>query len=83
MFNPPCSVTHEQVSKGSYSLYPENVDQVHVITLGGFGLFIQGAGLAPEAFPGAIDPDVGDHACVALGQTHVLLTHSFVKLGAA
>lgn len=54
-----------------------------MVTLGGFGLFIQGAGLAPEAFSCAIDPDVGDHAGVPLRQTHVLLAHGLVELGAA
>lgn len=52
------------------------------ITFGGFGLLIQGAGLAPDAFSGAIDPDVGDHAGVTLRQTHVLLAHGLVEPGA-
>lgn len=52
------------------------------ITFGGFGLLIQGAGLAPKAFSGAIDPDVGDHAGVTLRQTHVLLAHGLVEPGA-
>lgn len=64
------------------SIKKKKQKKLHIVTLGGFGLFIQGTGLAPEAFSCAIDPDVGDHACVPLRQTHVLLAHGLVELGA-